>query len=787
MNADVQSDGTERRLARWGIVIVLLAFVVVALAYSIVNPLHEATDELRHFRFVRFIGTIGQLPVQGQEACRAQSHHPPLFYALGALATSWIDTGKDVCYTPETNPFWAYRYLEVGQDNKNQYLHGPEEAFPWHGEALAVHIVRAINVLIGAGVVWLNWATARVIWPRRAAMALGATAFVAFNPMFLYMAGGINNDVIAAFSGAAVVYACVRLLDAPSRLNWRWGLILGLLYGLALMSKFNLAPVIGLIAATVAWVAWQKAGVDITEAEGRDTATDETSRWRLSLRLWLPVMAVNLLAALIVAGWWFVRNQILYGEPTGFLDLTELWGVRNRLDSFGLAVSELPYAWTTLWGRFGFGQIPLPQLFYNGLKVIVGAGIVGAILGFLRSGSRLRAMLLLLAANLVLFFAVLFNYMLVSPAGPNGRFVFPALSSLAILTFFGLSWWAAMLRMFIASRRGSETKDDRGERRVVNVVALTNTIGMLALSLWVLGAYLAPAYAKPAALPVGADVPNRVDARFDSLATLLGYDISSSAIRPGEALDVTLYWQVDGQPPGNYLLFLHLIDGAGTMVAQRDTHPGLGNFPSGLWRPGDRFIEQIRLHLPETAYAPETGTLSIGLYVPDGYRLAVSDVNGEELGDSLTLTELSIEPGAGDVANPQSQDFANDLLLSGYEYDRRVLAAGEELDVTLHWRALRDIDTDYVIRIRLLDANGLEVAAVQQRPSSGALATTSWLEGQAVDDVHRLGLPGDLAPGRYVVDLLVIDAATGDSVHILAEDGHQVNSRLPLAEIRIDE
>ena len=31
--------------------------------------------------------------------------------------------------------------------------------------------------------------------------------------MFLYMSGGINNDVIAAFSGTAIVYACIRLLD----------------------------------------------------------------------------------------------------------------------------------------------------------------------------------------------------------------------------------------------------------------------------------------------------------------------------------------------------------------------------------------------------------------------------------------------------------------------------------------------------------------------------------------------------------------------------------------------
>ncbi|HEX6387752.1 MAG TPA: hypothetical protein VF177_24045, partial [Anaerolineae bacterium] len=176
----------------------MAAFVVLSFAASVINPLHEATDELRHYRFVRHIVQRHSLPVQGQGGCSAQGHHPPLFYALGALATAWIDTGRDVCYEPAINHFWNYRQWEVGRDNKNLYLHGDDEAFPWSGEALAVHIIRGLNVLIGAGVVWLTWVTARIIWPKRPALAIGSAAFVAFNPMFVYMSGAVNNDVIAA-------------------------------------------------------------------------------------------------------------------------------------------------------------------------------------------------------------------------------------------------------------------------------------------------------------------------------------------------------------------------------------------------------------------------------------------------------------------------------------------------------------------------------------------------------------------------------------------------------------
>ena len=145
----------------WPLVTILIAFLLLGLAYSAINPLHEATDELRHYRFIQHLIQRRALPVQGETsglACTIQGHHPPLFYASAALLTFWIDTGRDVCAEPPTNPFWAYRYWEVGRDNKNQYLHGPDEAFPWRGEALAAHLARVVNLLFGALTVWLTWA-----------------------------------------------------------------------------------------------------------------------------------------------------------------------------------------------------------------------------------------------------------------------------------------------------------------------------------------------------------------------------------------------------------------------------------------------------------------------------------------------------------------------------------------------------------------------------------------------------------------------------------------------------
>lgn len=749
--------------------IVLAVFLLLAVAGSVINPLHEATDELRHYRFVQHIVQLHRLPVQGEMPCQAQGHHPPLFYALAALATFWIGTEREVCAEPPNNPFWQYRYWEVGRDNKNLYLHGADEAFPWHGEALAAHIARFVNILIGAGTVVLTWLLARVIWPGRPYLALGSVAFVAFNPMFVFMSGAINNDVIAAFSGTAVLYACVVLVTSPTGLSRRWGLVLGGLYALALMSKFSLAVVVVLIAVSETYVAWQR------------------KQWRL----WLEVALIAGVVTAVLAGWWFARNQMLYGEPTGVERLTELWGVRNPADSWGLAIHELPYTWTSLWGRFGYGQIPLPEWMYLGLRWLVGLGLAGLAVPFVRrQWGELRPTavpLFLLALDVVLLFAVLFNYLLISPAGAMGRFFFPALPALAILTFYGWSRWGDWIWGDWEIGRLGDSPISNLQSPISIFAWLINGL-MALLTAVALFSFLRPAYARPPEFAANMSVPNPTNAQFDAFVNLRGYELSAQTVQPGDELVVKLYWEVTGQPPGNYLLFAHLMNGDGLMIAQRDTHPGLGNFPSSQWQVGDRFVDTIRLHMPETMLAPDEATLSIGLYAPGAYRLGITAANGAGLGDALPLGTINLQPAPGDVPNPLNQDFDNKLRLVGYEYNNRVLRPEDVLAVTLYWQAVAPLDRDYEVEVAVCDDPcpdwlGARVTAVNPITP----ATSTLRPQQVISDTVLLSLPGNLPPGVYLIHVALIDPLTKEPQNVLAADGHILDDRLLLAQIRIIE
>ncbi|MEK9164936.1 MAG: hypothetical protein AAB342_06195, partial [Chloroflexota bacterium] len=63
--------------------IICAAFAALAIAYGFANPPFEGADEIRHFRYVRFLALNHTLPpVSAEASAELQAHHPPLYYAL---------------------------------------------------------------------------------------------------------------------------------------------------------------------------------------------------------------------------------------------------------------------------------------------------------------------------------------------------------------------------------------------------------------------------------------------------------------------------------------------------------------------------------------------------------------------------------------------------------------------------------------------------------------------------------------------------------------------------------
>jgi len=715
----------------------LLVFVALAATVSLINPLFEAPDEIRHYRYVRKLVTERALPIQGQEEVRSQSHHPPLYYALAALASAWVPSSHTSTYDHPLNPFWGYRNWEVGVDNKLQYWHGEAERFPFREGFLAAMLPRWVNVLLGALTVFLTYRIGRRVWLDTPWLALGSAALVALNPQFIYTSAAINNDAVAAACGAAVLLLCIRIVqDGANRRMLIW---LGLAYGCALLAKLHLAAAGVLIALALFWEAWQKR-------RSFPGHLVWARRWASSL---LVVGGI----ALVVAGWWFVRNWLLYGDLTGMRVVNELWAGRSARDNWWAIGQGLPYLWASLWARFGYGQIPLPQGMYTAVLVVCAVSL----LGYVWPGRHQlpAALALVLILTIALYTAVVLYYILIQPAGAMGRFLFPALPAFAILVVGGLCGWL----------------------RTPARTAATAMALMALLSGIALGGYLWPAVRYPPRANVSRSVESAPAAQFGDVARVLAVETSPAQVRPGEPVWVRVTWEPLQRTTRPYAVYIHLIDEIGAVVTQRDTWPGLGRAPTTSWRIGRVFVDTYRLDVPESTYTPNRATVRLGLYEQEWGRLPL--LVGETVLPDQGLEAGTVEIAAlpGDWPNAHFANFANEIAFVGYTLEPRSLTGGETFTVTLYWQVLAEPRHDYAIFAQVLDTD----YRVWGSHDGGGVA---WTPGSVVTVTRQITLLPDTPPGSYPIQVGLFHAETG-RLPVVAADGHYLDERVLLGPIAV--
>jgi hypothetical protein len=135
---------------------------------------------------------------------------------------------------------------------------------------------------------------------------------------------------------------------------------------------------------------------------------------------------------------------------------------------------------------------------------------------------------------------------------------------------------------------------------------------------------------------------NPREANLGDQVRLLGYDLAGQA-RPGQSLDLTLFWEALAPMQEDYTVFVHLVGGDGQIWGQRDSQPVTGFYPTSLWTVGEFVRDQVHLEIAPDAPAGEY-RLVVGMYEPEtGIRLPVLDSRGQNLGDSISLDTIPVE------------------------------------------------------------------------------------------------------------------------------------------------
>ncbi len=772
----------------------LLAFTLLALAYGRATPLGEAPDEPTHVQYVLFLRENGRLPqVLGRPDGLPQGKHPPLYYLLGALTTA----GSRF----ETIGFVRNRHFSHKLDDPSvagyfvhRDLDGPVDERDAAGRR-AVALLRLVSLLSGLVVVGATWWLGRLLWSDERTLAVAAAAMAAFLPGYVFFSGVFNNDTLASAWVALALVLAVRLVQGHA--DRRDLAALGVVLGLGLITKLTTLPAFGFAGLAVLAHAW------------RSRAEQTPLRFLMRAALWIGVPATAL------SGWWLVRNMRLYGwkDPLG----TRAWS-----QSIGHSLREIPfseeigtYLWiqfTTFWGRFGWGSVPLPKPLYMGLLVVCALACTGLLVLFtLRRGvlsADQRWSLGLVAAAVGLLYAAVFRLGLqFDLIVAHGRYLYPALPGLAVL--------------FVAGLLGPLPARVRGG----GALLLAASMAAFAFGTWrgvVRDAFAAPAPEGPETI-AAAEWP--LDVVFDGRMRLVGVSLAGAPrgadalaaqrietpqgeitldddqiaalrsgaqgtwsvldvprIAPGTSVTATLFWRSErdfwdeaiideggGVVARDDVAFAHLLDADREVVARIDEIPFDGAWPTMAWPIGATYAQHLVLRIPADAHAGEASLL-VGLYehgAPDLRFPTSGDGGGSAflLDDALSLGPWLLTDPVAHFDGPQSMRASfTDREGTGQVglLDAGARVEDGEVVVDLVWTAFGAPTRDARIFVHVVQADATGDVGESEMGDTSESGTST-------------GTVDALSESRRSI------ARAGDAAPVAQADGNALDGRLPLA------
>lgn len=575
---------TPLHILRTIIALLLGSALVVALS----NPLGEAPDEPAHFDYARFVAVNQRLPLQCAPPCQSdvpgEGHQPPLAYVLYAGITwPWIDTGE---WVPQAiNP----QFIWQGGTQAQALVHGTREQWPWQGTFLAWRLMRLVSVALVVIALYFVWRAGLAI--STPTVALLAVALLASSPQTSLIAGSVSNDALLFCLAAIVTNVALRAR------TYSQVALLGLTIGAALITKQSAIVLIPFIL----WPTWQYfAG------------------WK---RLWALLWAG--LPIIVTAGWWYARNQLVYGDVFGLALFRSIYQ-QAPLDFAQISTWQQAFSQVMRsgWGMYGWMSLAAPDWWLQ-----IGATVtLSALAGLLIHAGARRPIathwwwlggLWLVASIWLISFAYT-----VGPVAWQLRLVMSAVPAMALLFAKGL-----------ITGIGITPKPSQIGLTVMVAIACQ-------LSIWwghVLPRYYAnmPAAATTAQPLATATKAVFVAPKAGGGIALLDYTLTGQ-LATGQALQLQLRWLTLTRPSNNWQVFVWVIDAEKKPVLQllQLLDPQL---PTSAWSPGDRLYSSHQFTVPAKLAAGQY-TLQIGLFDPVANLRAHKRNYAEKLtGDSIRV------------------------------------------------------------------------------------------------------------------------------------------------------
>jgi hypothetical protein len=381
---------------RW-LILIFALYLLLGVGYSLLMPIWEAPDEPAHYHLSWHLETYHEYP---SHELNYENHQPrPLYYF-----NSWILRALDTI-DPELTRFRRPKEYVFN-------IRKPERRFDWTDENYTfywgVYVLRWVNLIAGAGALWLNWKAFRQIAP--STLALAALALAALTPQYLHITSSVNNDALGALAGASLLYLAIRFLREPS--SGLGLLLIPLAILLPLFTKLTVLPVSAALLIVLAW------------------------KWLFEFpqKRWLLYSALFIVLG---AGIFYVLFPETVHSAIGEIQWRLFSLRKNALTAKYIKAVSSQILWT-YWGKVGWLAVGLPIWI---IQLMTGLGVIGMIL-HIYSLFKLRVRGLQLSLWIAVWLVALLTVLAVFRNGlttfaTQGRLLFPAIGALSLLMVAG--------------------------------------------------------------------------------------------------------------------------------------------------------------------------------------------------------------------------------------------------------------------------------------------------------------------------------------------------------------
>jgi 4-amino-4-deoxy-L-arabinose transferase-like glycosyltransferase len=255
-----------RRLPRAAKACALVA-VLNSLVWAVLIPPFHVPDEPVHFAYTQHLAETGNPPRPVDKSAYSSEAGEALqwtflFGVIGSErdAPIWSDVQQRRLDEALAADLPRDNGGGMSSATNNPVLYYALEAVPYglasSGDVLdRLMAMRLLSVLLAGVTVLFTFLFLRELLPGTPRAWTAGALVAAFQPMFGFMSGGVNNDNLMFATAAILLFALVRALRRG--LDVRGGAAIGAALGLGVISKATLVGFVPAVLFALAWLVWR--------------------------------------------------------------------------------------------------------------------------------------------------------------------------------------------------------------------------------------------------------------------------------------------------------------------------------------------------------------------------------------------------------------------------------------------------------------------------------------------------------------------------------------------------